>query len=280
VAITLTSMLARRFPWTTTTGGTITVGANVRTVTLVAAASTYAIHAGPSTGDGKDFLAMLKAACDTALTPDSRTVAFALNATTGRLTMTVTGGNLTSLDFSASVDALLGGINGGAASSYTASTQPQQVFYSGSRLASVWRMARVVAADVTAAGAPYGIDSGLVRDEREQTFAKIPRDPAVRAALGQYVTALHPADSNLASRGSHSGEWSLDDMLAQAPGSTYALYEGNFQASLSSTSERYSLVAIDPQDAMAPRISLDADGWEAWHRCTLGLIRSGTGTRA
>lgn len=278
MSLAITSMLARRFAWTATGGGSITVGANVRTITLTA--GTYAIHAGPSVGEGMDFLAMLKAAIDTALTPDSRTVAFALSATTGRLTMTVTGGNVTSVDLSATVDSLLGLINGGAGSSYTATLQPQQVFYSGSRLASTWRMARVVAADVTAAGVAYGIDSGLVRDEREQVFAKIPRDPTVRTALGQYVSALHPDDVRLSTRGAHTGEWTLDDMLAQAVGSTFALYEGNFQASLSDTSERYSLVAIDPQDVASPRVELDADGWEAWQRCTLRLIRSGTGTRA
>ena len=30
----------------------------------------------------------------------------------------------------------------------------------------------------------------------------------------------------------------------------------------------------------ARRVELDADGWEAWQRCSLRLLRSGTGTRA
>ena len=278
MGLTITSMLARRFAWTQTAVGSITVGANVRNIT--ATAGTYAIHAGPSSGTGADFLVMLKAAIDTALVPDSRTVAFTLSATTGRITMTVTGGNVTAVTFSSELDSLLGLISGGAGASYTATLQPQQVFYSASRLASVWRMARTLAAGVSAGGVAYGIDSGIVRDEREQVFAKIPRDPTVRAALGVYVSAQHPDDVRLSTRGAHSGEWTLDDMLSQAAGSTFALYEGNFQASLSDDSERYSLVAIDPSDAMTPRVELDADGWEAWLRCALRLTRSGTGTRA
>jgi hypothetical protein len=279
MALAITSMLARRFAWTETAVGSITVGASVRTIT--ATAGTYAMHAGPSIGTGQDFLVMLKAAIDAALTPDSRTVDFTISPTTGRITLTITGGNVAAVSFSSALDSLLGLISSGSAgASYTATLQPQQVFYSASRLASVWRMARVVAADVTAAGVAYGVDSGIVRDEREQIFAKIPRDPTVRAALGQYVSALHPDDVRLSTRGAHTGEWTLDDMLSQAVGATFALYEGNFQASLTDDAERYSLVAIDPQDAMAPRAELDVDGWEAWHRCTLRLIRSGTGTRA
>lgn len=279
MALTITSMLARRFAWTETTGSSITVGANIRSLTLTA--GTYAIHAGPSSGTGADFLAMLVAAMDAALAGDSRTTALTISPTTGRITLTVTGGNVAAVTFSSALDSLLGLISSGSSgASYTATLQPQQVFYGASRPASTWRMARVVAADVTAAGVSYGIDSGLVRDEREQVFAKIPRDPTVRAALGQYVTALHPDDVRLSTRGAHTGEWSMDDMLAQAVGSTFALYEGNFQASLSDTSERYSLVAIDPQDVMAPRVELDVDGWEAWQRCSLRLLRSGTGTRA
>lgn len=278
MSLAITSMLARRFAWTATGGGSITVGANVRTITLTA--GTYAIHAGPSVGEGMDFLAMLKAAIDTALTPDSRTVAFALSATTGRLTLTITGGNVTSVDFSATVDSLLGLINGGAGSSYTATLQPQQVFYSGSRLASVWTMQRIVAGGTTPGGVGYGVDSGVVSDRREQVFAKIPRDSAARAAMGQYVSAMHPSDVSLSTRGSHSGEWTLDDMLAQAVGSTFALYEGNFAASTTDDSERYSLVSLDPQDSASPRVELDVPGWEAWLRCTLSVTRSGTGTRA
>lgn len=278
MSITITSLLARRFALGFTAGGTIETIAASTPRTLTLAAATYAMHAGPTSGTGRDFLYYLQGVINAALITDGVTCTCGLNAT-GKVAFTFSAAVKTT--FSTDLLALLGiASNVVSGVALTGTTQPQQVFFSGSRPASLWRMGRVVAADVTAGGVAYGIDSGLVRDEREQVFAKIPRDPTVRAALGQNVTALHPADTLLATRGGHAGEWSLDDVLATAAGATFALYEGNLQESLTDSAERYSLVAIDPQDAMSPRCELDADGYEAWHRCTLRLIRSGTGTRA
>ena len=155
MALTITSMLARRFAWTETTGSSIKVGSNVRALTLTA--GTYAIHAGPSSGTGADFLAMLVASMDAALAGDSRTTALTISPVTGRITLTITGGNVADVSFSTALDSILGLISSGSpGSSYTATLQPQQVFYSGSRLASTWRMARVVAAAPTS-GSRLGV---------------------------------------------------------------------------------------------------------------------------
>lgn len=277
MAIGISSMLARRFAWTVTVGGNIKVGVNLRAVTLTAA--TYAILAGPSSGTGMDFLVHLKARIDAALAADAITVTPTVNAS-GRVVLTFSN-TVDEIAFSASVDALLGGLNAVATQAvWTAARQPQEVFYSGSRAAAPWRMQSVIAASETVAGVAYGITSGILRDEKDGTFSWIPRDPTVRADRGEVTTALHPLDTLLATRGSHAGEWSLDDVLVKAPGSTFALYEGNFQAARSSTSERYSLVALAAEDVRAPQMDLQANGWEAYHRWSVRMLRSGTGTRA
>lgn len=151
------------------------------------------------------------------------------------------------------------------------------------RVSADWSQRTSVATAETESGAGYGVTSGITTWRDEVVFGFVPRDPTYRASLAVPQTAWEPAPAYLTTLGTvDAREFSVSDLLATGIGKTHAYAAGNFQALLSSTTERYHLVTIPGRECGAPRLARLREGWDAYRRWTVGLIRQSTptGTRA
>lgn len=230
-----------------------------------------------------DLLQVLQTALNAAASP--ATFAVTLSAATGKVTITCTGDTFKWVGVASTAIGKALGFTSALtpfAASFTADEQPHYLALFVSRQSAGWAPKTPISASETAAGVSYGVTSGIVRYEDELTFEFVPSDPTSRTTVDSLGTPWEPAAASLSTLGTHSGAWGVLDCLAVALGQTCALARGNFQAIVSSTTERYDLVSIPAADLTAPRAPYQIAGWEAYRRLTLGLIRQSTptGTRA
>jgi len=232
-----------------------------------------------------DLIQVLQAALNaTPSLPGGTTFAVTLSPLTGLVSIACSGDTFKMVGLASStIGAVLGWTSAAApaAASFTAQIQPRYLCLLASRESAGWSQKTPMAAAETAGGVSYGTRSGVVRWEDTIAFGFIPSDPGYVASLAVIGTPWEPAPASLGTLGTHTGAWSVSDCLAVALGQTCALARGNFQAIVSSSSERYDLVAIAGSDLAAPRVAYQfGPVWPAYRRWTVTLIRQSTGTRA
>lgn len=278
-APTLTSALAVPFAWTSSApdivlqfaSGTSPVNVNV-------ASGTYRMVLAPALSD---FLRVVQNAINAAVAGAGRTEVFAVTmGADSRITVSATGAfrtatlpvALAAMGFSSNLAPY--------ATSFVADVPPAFFATFVERVSQDWTTRTAVAGGETLSGATYGIYSGAWREEDDVAWGFIPRDPSTRSSLAVNQTPWLPAFGVV--YGNHLGQWGIVDILASAGGKTCALAFGNLQTLLSSTTATYDLVSLPFGEIAAPRKARLRDGWDAYFRWTVRLLRQSTqtGTRA
>lgn len=271
---------------------TMTFATGVSPVVASVATGTYRMCLAPSATDFLRALAVaVSAALDAARGAGNYVVTCALDAS-GMVTVTIEpGSDIPPLDvtFAANTWQRLGLASdkpGGIIGSDHVTTGARPVWHLATfieRVSADWQQRTAVASAETAGGVGYGVTSGITRWQDELTFGFIPRDPSFGTSLGVSQTPWEPDAAYLTALGTVAARaYSASDLLATALGKTCAYAAGNFQALLTSTTERYHLVTIPGRECGAPRLARLRDGWDAYRRWTTLLIRQSTptGTRA
>lgn len=282
---TLTSAIAPTFTLATaeTFSMAFTTGASPITVTM--AARDYRMVLAPSSGSVRDYVREMTAAIQTALTGAGRTETplVTIDATTLLVSISITTAEWSASETAGSPLRRLG-FNATIPSSIIGADAPRPPLHLATfveRKHVGWQSHSVVSGAETIAGVPYGITSGVRRDEDEIAFGFLPRDPTKRAAFGLYQTALQPDAAYAFSLGVVAArEWSALDVVTSALGQPVAFALGTWQTVSQSTSEYYDLGAIKVESIMSPQIERTRDGWDAYYGITLGVTRSSVGTRA
>jgi hypothetical protein len=282
---TLTSAIAPTFTLSTaeTFSMAFTTGPSPITVTM--AARDYRMVLAPSSGSVRDYVREMTAAIQTALTGAGRTETplVKIDATTLLVSISITTAEWSASETAGSPLRRLG-FNATIPSSIIGADAPRPPLHLATfveRKHVGWQPHSVVSGAETIAGVPYGITSGVRRDEDEIAFGFLPRDPTKRAAFGLYQTSLQPDAAYAFSLGVVAArEWSALDVITSALGQPVAFALGTWQTVSQSTSEYYDLGAIKAESIMSPQIERTRDGWDAYYGITLGVTRSSVGTRA
>lgn len=276
----LTTAFAPTFDWSTSaTDLVLTFASGTSPVNVAVPSGSYRMLLGSSS---VDFLQVLQAAINTALSGAVRaeTCAVTMRAN-GRVRLTFTGAATVS-GTGPAARAL--GLATGTGTTHDATKGPKYFAAFVERLSSAIVARTAARYQVTAAGESQGWRSGVVVGHCDALkLGFIPSDPTYAAALGAYQTPAAADLANAGSVGAHDGVWGVTDVLLSAGGKVVAYADGNLQALLSSTTERYHLGALSAQDVSAPRFELTDETWPAWQRLTLTFTRSATtpsGTRA
>ena len=282
---TLTSAIAPTFTLATaeTFSMAFTTGPSPITVTM--AARDYRMVLAPSSGSVRDYVREMTAAIQTALTGAGRTetplvtidatmLLVSISITTAEWSASETAGSpLRRLGFNATIPSSIIGAD--------AKRPPLHLATFVERKHVGWQPHSVVSGAETIAGVPYGITSGVRRDEDEIAFGFLPRDPTKRADFGLYQTSLQPDAAYAFSLGVVAArEWSALDVVTSALGQPVAFALGTWQTVSQSTSEYYDFGAIKAESIVSPQIERTRDGWDAYYGITLGVTRSSVGTRA
>ena len=282
---TLTSAIAPTFTLATaeTFSMAFTTGPSPITVTM--AARDYRMVLAPSSGSVRDYVREMTAAIQTALTGagraetplvtiDATMLLVSISITTAEWSASETAGSpLRRLGFNATIPSSIIGAD--------AKRPPLHLATFVERKHVGWQPHSVVSGAETLGGVPYGITSGVRRDEDEIAFGFLPRDPTKRAAFGLYQTSLQPDAAYAFSLGVVAArEWSALDVVTSALGQPVAFALGTWQTVSQSTSEYYDLGAIKAESIVSPQIERTRDGWDAYYGITLGVTRSSVGTRA
>lgn len=276
----LTTALAPTFGWSTSASDLVlTFASGASPVTVAVPSGSYRVLLGSS---AVDFLQVAETAINGALTGMGRGETCAVTMRpNGRVRLTFTGA--ATVAGSGPLARALG-LASGTGTTHDATKGPKYFAAFVERQASA-AVARTAARyQVTAAGESQGWRSGVVVGHIEaMKLGFVPSDPTYQAALGAYQTPAAADLANAGSVGAHDGVWGVTDVLLSAGGKVVAYADGNLQALLSSTTERYHLGALSAQDVSAPRFELTDEAWPAWQRLTLTFTRSATtpsGTRA
>ena len=278
-APTLTSALAVPFVWTSAGNDVVLAFASgTSPVNVTIPTGTYRMVLAPA---ATDFVRVYVAAINAALVSAGRTEVFA--ATVGadsRITLTSTGAFTMSpllaaaklLGFSSTIT---------AQTSVTATFPPANLATFTERVSADWTPRSAVAGAETLAGVGYGVASGVWREEDEIAFGFIPRDPTTRTALSLDQTPWMPNAGDLVGA-VMPRQWTCRDVLETAGGKTCAAALGNFQTLRTSTTARYDLVTRPFAELASPRKARVREGWDAYFRWTIRMLRQSTqtGTRA
>ena len=276
---TLTSALAVPFAWTSAGNDVVLAFASgTSPVNVTIPTGTYRMVLAPA---ASDFVRVYVAAINAAITLAGRTEVFA--ATVGadsRITLTSTGAFTMSpllaaaklLGFSSTIT---------AQTSVTATFPPANLATFTERVSADWTPRSVVAGAETLAGVGYGVASGVWREEDEIAFGFIPRDPTTRTALSLDQTPWMPNAGDLVGA-VMPRQWTCRDVLETAGGKTCAAALGNFQTLRTSTTATYDLVTLPFAELASPRKARVREGWDAYFRWTIRMLRQSTqtGTRA
>lgn len=278
-APTLTSALAVPFAWTSAGNDVVLAFASgTSPVNVTIPTGTYRMVLAPA---ATDFVRVYVAAINAAVTGAGRTEVFA--ATVGansRITLTSTGAFTMSPLLSAAK--LLGfSTTIVAQTSVTATYPPANLATFTERVSADWSPKTAVAGAETLAGVGYGVQVGVWREEDEIAFGYIPRDPTTRTALAVDQTPWMPDAGDLVGA-AMPRQWTCRDVLETAGGKTCAAALGNFQTLRTSTTARYDLVTLPFAEIASPRKARVREGWDAYFRWTVRMIRQSTqtGTRA
>jgi len=278
-APTLTSALAVPFAWTSAGNDVVLAFASgTSPVNVTIPSATYRMVLAPA---ASDFVRVYVAAINAAIIAAGRTEVFA--ATVGadsRITLTSTGAFTMSPLLSA---AKLLGFSSAIVTqtSATATYPPANLATFVERVSADWSPRSAVAGAETLAGVGYGVYSGTWREEDEIAFGFIPRDPTTRAALAVDQTPWMPDAGDLVGA-AMPRQWTCRDVLETAGGKTCAAALGNFQSLRTSTTATYDLVTLPFPELAAPRKARVREGWDAYFRWTVRMLRQSTqtGTRA
>ncbi len=245
-------MLAAPFTWTT--GGTdlaMTFASVPSPVNVTVASGTYRVLLSTA---ATDLLAVLNAAIAAALTGAGRseTITFAMNAS-GLVTITASAAVTMSALHSGTLGAILGFTSGiaGSFTTRTADRMPRHVALLAGQASGPWAPRREMAVEQAAGGTTYGVMGAQETHETEMVFSFIPDEPGVTSDA---ITPWAPVKANLSTVGSHTGVWSVRDMLHRALGQTWT-YAHDYQAVRGSSSERFDYVTVTPETIRAPRTS-------------------------
>jgi len=282
---TLTSAIAPTFTLATAETFSMAFTAGPSPITVTMAARDYRMVLAPSSGSVRDYVREMTAAIQTALTGagraetplvtiDATMLLVSISITTAEWSASETAGSpLRRLGFNATIPSSIIGAD--------AKRPPLHLATFVERKHVGWQPHSVVSGAETIAGVPYGITSGVRRDEDEIAFGFLPRDPTKRADFGLYQTSLQPDAAYAFSLGVVAArEWSALDVVTSALGQPVAFALGTWQTVSQSTSEYYDLGAIKTESIMSPQIERTRDGWDAYYGITLGVTRSSVGTRA
>lgn len=276
---TLTSALAVPFAWTSAGNDVVLAFASgTSPVNVTIPTGTYRMVLAPA---ASDFVRVYVAAINAAITLAGRTEVFA--ATVGadsRITLTSTGAFTMSPLLAA---AKLLGFSSAIVTqtSATATYPPANLATFTERVSADWTPRSAVAGAETLAGVGYGVASGVWREEDEIAFGFIPRDPTTRTALSLDQTPWMPNAGDLVGA-VMPRQWTCRDVLETAGGKTCAAALGNFQTLRTSTTARYDLVTLPFAELASPRKARVREGWDAYFRWTIRMLRQSTqtGTRA
>ena len=278
-APTLTSALAVPFAWTSAGNDVVLAFASgTSPVNVTIPTGTYRMVLAPA---ATDFVRVYVAAINAAITLAGRTEVFAASVgADSRITLTSTGAFTMSPLLSA---AKLLGFSSAIVTqtSVTAAFPPANLATFTERVSADWTPRSAVAGAETLAGVGYGVASGVWREEDEIAFGFIPRDPATRTALSLDQTPWMPNAGDLVGA-VMPRQWTCRDVLETAGGKTCAAALGNFQTLRTSTTARYDLVTLPFSELASPRKARVREGWDAYFRWTIRMLRQSTqtGTRA
>lgn len=253
-------------------------------VTVTVPSGTYRMNLAPTTGSVTDYLRAVQTAMNTALSGRGETASVTIGtagvctigiAGTGWTTANeVTGSPLRRLGFAASQST-------GASQSITATRSVCYLATFIERISVGWQTKQVVSGSMTLTGVPYGIAAGITRAEDSIALGFLPRDPTFRASLGADQTALNPAGAYVTAIGTVAErEWSVLDVLRASVGQTVAFALGVWDTVSASTTDRFDVGSITIESVMSPNIERLRDGWDAYYRISLAIVRTSTGTRA
>lgn len=250
--MTPSAMFAAPFAWTSSAPDLVlTFASGTSPVNVNVASGTYRIllHAPAS-----DFLKVLETAINAA-------IAAAGHAAAVTVTMRSDGYVLFTASASMSMTGIhstaLGSLLGFTDSVLTAFTTrrgerfPRHVALLCGQQTEPWAPTREMAVEIAAGGTTYGTMGAQETHESTAVFSFIPDEPG---ATSDYLTPWAPARTNLSTVGTHTGAWSVRDMLRLAIGQTWA-YAHDYQTVRASTTERYDLVSVHPETIRSPRIS-------------------------
>lgn len=277
-APTLTSAVAVPFSWTSAgTDVTLTFSSGASPVNVTVPTGTYKMQLAPV---ASDFIRVVKSAINAALVSAGRSEVITMTMlssslvyieSTGVFSMTL-GDAFKLMGFSTSISSALNA---------TATYPPAYLATFVERVSADWTPRSAVAGAETLAGVGFGVYSGAWREEDDIALGFIPRDPATRTTLAVNQTPWMPNAGSLVGA-AMPRQWTCRDVLETAGGKTCAMALGNFQALLTSTTERYNYVTLPFAEIAAARKDRVREGWDAYFRWTARWIRQSTqtGTRA
>ena len=273
------AMLAAPFAWTS--GGTdlaMTFASGTSPVNVTVPSATYRVLLSPA---ASDLLAVLNAAIASALSTASRseTITFAMNAA-GLVTITASAAVTMSALHSGTLGAILGFTSGiaGSFTTRTADRMPRHVALLCGQASAPWAPMREMAVEMAAGGTTYGVMGTQETHETDAVFSFIPDEPGVTSDA---LTPWAPTKANLSTVGSHTGVWSVRDMLRLAIGQTWT-FAHDYQAVRTSGTERFDYVTVHHDTIRAPRITRSIPDVIRYTTWTAKLVRVTpyTGVRA
>lgn len=249
------AMLAAPFTWTSSAPDLVlTFPSGASPVNVNVASGSYRILLAPSSGSTTEFLAAVQTAINAALSGAGRSETVAVTMRNdGYVLFTVTGGSMGMTGIhSTALGALLGFTDAvlGTFITRRGERHPRHVALLCGQTVAPWVPSRAQAVEMTEGGTTYGVVGDVETHDAEVRFSFIPDKPALTS---DYLTPWAPIDSLLVSVGSHSGVWSVRDMLRLGVGQTWG-YAHDYQAVRQSTSERFDLVTVPPETLRTPRI--------------------------
>ena len=273
------AMLAAPFAWTS--GGTdlaMIFASGTSPVNVTVASGTYRVLLSPA---ASDLLAVLNAAIASALSTASRseTITFAMNAA-GLVTITASAAVTMSALPTSTLGAILGFTSGiaGGFTTRTADRMPRHVALLCGQASAPWAPMREMVVEMAAGGTTYGVMGTQETHETDAVFSFIPDEPGITSDA---LTPWAPAKANLSTVGSHTGVWSVRDMLRLAIGQTWT-FAHDYQTVRSSSSERFDYVTVHHDTIRAPRITRSIPDVIRYTTWTAKLVRVTpyTGVRA
>lgn len=273
------AMLAAPFAWTS--GGTdlaMTFASGTSPVNVTVASGTYRVLLSPA---ASDLLAVLNAAIVTAMGAVSRTETIVFSMTAAGLVTITASAAVTMADLHTSTLGAILGFTSGIAGSFTTRTadrMPRHVALLCGQASAPWAPTREMAVEMAAGGTTYGVMGTQETHETDAVFAFIPDEPGITSDA---LTPWAPAKANLATVGSHTGVWSVRDMLRLAIGQTWT-FAHDYQTVRSSSSERFDYVTVHHDTIRAPRITRSIPDVIRYTTWTAKLVRVSpyTGVRA
>lgn len=267
--------LAVPFVWTP--GGTydlrLAFASGTSPVDITADAGTYRMNLAKTSGSVRDFLRRLEARANAALAAASRVETLSVDITAlGIVTIALSQGTATWTLTSTLAELLgLSATSFAAVAAVAGADLPEHFYLFAGGDSPGWSRREPIAGAMTAAGASYGVRSGLVTWTDEISLDLIPSTLADRAAMGEVWS---PWESSSTSR-PYGCERILTTALAQP-----CAFARFWQSTRASTTEVFDLVTIAPAVLSKPDVKYQFPSLTTWRQWRLPLVRTAEETRA